>query len=70
MWNHRLLGVYDLDKPDAVDRRRVTLPTWVGVCFIDGMLASYAAREPDRYDALAAVGFPVIHSRRSDVSLM
>lgn len=63
------LGVYDLGV-EAADRRFMTMPTCVASQLSRGLFAAFASKEPGRYSALAATGFPVIDSLQPDASLM
>ncbi|KAE8356064.1 hypothetical protein BDV28DRAFT_145563 [Aspergillus coremiiformis] len=65
----RSLGAYDMGV-EAADRLFLTIPSCVDGQLNRGLLAQFAAQEPHRYDALAAVGFPVIDSRDPDGALM
>jgi cation diffusion facilitator CzcD-associated flavoprotein CzcO len=68
VFDQRALGAYDLDVENT-DKLLMTLPTWVDDHLVHGFLALMAGKEPDRYSALAAAGFPVIDSRDPDASL-
>ncbi|KAL1629247.1 hypothetical protein SLS56_005470 [Neofusicoccum ribis] len=63
------LGAYDAGV-DAADRNILTLPTAVDAQLARGLFATFAAREPERYAALAAAGFPALDSRDPDCALM
>jgi hypothetical protein len=65
----RGLGMYDLSVA-AADRLYLTLPTCVDSHLTCGILAMFAAQEPDRYASLASVGFLVHDSLHPDAALM
>ncbi|KAF7588254.1 hypothetical protein BBP40_005976 [Aspergillus hancockii] len=63
------LGAYDMGV-DAADRLFLSLPTCVDSQLARGLFAMFASQEPDRYEALAVAGFPVLDSRDPTQSLM
>ncbi|KAJ9315623.1 hypothetical protein DTO271D3_4196 [Paecilomyces variotii] len=63
------LGFYDFGV-DAADRFFLTLPIAVESQFARDLFAMFASKEPNRYDALAKAGFPVIDSRDPGSFLM
>ncbi|KAL4806197.1 hypothetical protein BDV18DRAFT_138967 [Aspergillus unguis] len=63
------LGAYDAGV-DAADNLFMTLPAVVDGQLSRGLFAMFAMREPERYAALKAAGFPVLDSRDPDCALM
>ncbi|KAI3055360.1 hypothetical protein CBS147353_11334 [Aspergillus niger] len=67
---HRMsLGVYDAGV-DAADRLFLPLPTVVDGQLGRDLFAIFASKEPERYSALEAAGFPVLDSRDLNCALM
>ncbi|KAJ5894696.1 monooxygenase [Penicillium taxi] len=56
------LGAYDAGVEEA-DDIFMSLPAYVDGQLVRGLLAMFASKEPERYAALEAAGFPVIDSR-------
>ncbi|PYH86053.1 putative flavo protein [Aspergillus uvarum CBS 121591] len=54
----RSLGAYDLGV-EAADRLFLSLPAVIDSQLGDGLMKLFSSQEPNRYDALAATGFPV-----------
>lgn len=67
--NKMSLGAYDFGV-EAADRMFLTLPTVVDGQLARNLFAHFASQEPQRYDALAKAGFPVLDSQSPDVALM
>lgn len=67
--NHLSLGVYD-GGVEAADKLLNSLPTCVDAQLSRGLFQLFASQEPDRYTALANVGFPVIDSSDPQMSLV
>ncbi|KAH7015831.1 hypothetical protein EDB80DRAFT_761691 [Ilyonectria destructans] len=63
------LGAYDFGV-EAADRLFLTLPSCVDSQLGRGLFGLFASKEPDRYAALAAKGFPVVDSSHPDSVLM
>jgi hypothetical protein len=63
------LGAYDFGV-EAGDRMFLTLPAVVDGQLGRNLFAHFASQEPDRYTALAKVGFPVYDSRDPNAALM
>lgn len=63
------LGAYDFGV-EAADKLFLTLPTVVASQLNHDLFAQFASKEPDRYAALAAAGFPVVDSSDPDSALM
>lgn len=63
------LGAYDFGV-EAADRLFLTLPSCVDSQLGRGLFGLFASKEPDRYVALAAKGFPVDDSSHPDSVLM
>ncbi|KAE8153297.1 hypothetical protein BDV25DRAFT_169181 [Aspergillus avenaceus] len=63
------LGAYDMGV-EAADRLFLTLPSYVDSQLAKGLMAFFASQEPNRYEALAKSGFPVLDSLHPDMSLM
>jgi len=63
------LGAYDFGV-EAGDRMFLTLPAVVDAQLGRNLFAHFASQEPDRYAALAKVGFPVYDSQHPDAALM
>ncbi|KAI0473870.1 FAD/NAD(P)-binding domain-containing protein [Xylariaceae sp. FL0804] len=57
------LGAYDVMPIQVADEAQQTLPIAVEAQLVHGLCAFRASQEPDRYEALAAAGFPVFDSR-------
>ncbi|KAK0661350.1 hypothetical protein DIS24_g2493 [Lasiodiplodia hormozganensis] len=67
----RSLGAYDGPLDIATtDQLFLTLPSIIDAQLARDLVASFAAKEPDRYAALAAAGFPVVDSRDGSAVLM
>ncbi|KAB2572760.1 hypothetical protein DBV05_g8538 [Lasiodiplodia theobromae] len=54
----------------AADQLFLTLPSVIDAQLARDLFASFAAKKPDRYAALAAAGFPVVDSRDGSAVLM
>lgn len=65
----RGLGAYDLGV-ELGDRLFQTTPTFVDSQLTRGLCGLLASQERDRYQALAAAGFPVIDSSHADADLL
>ncbi|KAJ4397789.1 hypothetical protein N0V93_002026 [Gnomoniopsis smithogilvyi] len=63
------LGAYDLGV-DFADRMFQTGPSAVDTQFAKGLFATFGAKEPERYTALAKAGFPVLDSTNPETDLM
>lgn len=63
------LGAYDLSV-EAADKRFLLLPAAVDAQLGRNLFGSFASKEPDRYDALKAAGFPVLDSNDPTQALM
>ncbi|KAH8895412.1 FAD/NAD(P)-binding domain-containing protein [Thozetella sp. PMI_491] len=63
----RGLGIYDIVPSDIGDQIVFTGPIQVGGQLLAGVHASLSAKEPNRYDKLAAAGFQVIDSTKGDL---
>jgi cation diffusion facilitator CzcD-associated flavoprotein CzcO len=63
------LGAYDFGV-EAADNLFMTLPTSIDGQLSRGLFATFASQEPKRYEALKAVGFPVLDSSHHTSSLM
>ncbi|KAF7553047.1 hypothetical protein G7Z17_g3903 [Cylindrodendrum hubeiense] len=63
------LGAYDFGV-EAADRLFLTLPACVDSQLGRGLFGMFASKEPERYAALAAKGFPVVDSSHPDSVLM
>ena len=63
------LGAYDMGVA-AADKLFLSLPAAVDGQLARGLMAMFAAQEPDRYASLAAAGFPVVDSRHPESALM
>lgn len=63
------LGFYDYGVEEA-DKRFLLLPTVVDAALSRDLFASFASKEPNRYEELNAAGFPVLDSRNPDQALM
>lgn len=65
-WDYALapqgLGVYDKLGPELADKLQMSGPNAIGGQLVVGLHAMLASKEPDRYKALAAKGFPVYDS--------
>ncbi|KAI1413915.1 FAD/NAD(P)-binding domain-containing protein [Hypoxylon sp. FL1857] len=65
----RGLGAYDHMPIDVADKMLMTLPTCVDAQLTHSLYSNLSSMETDRYEALAAAGFPVIDSRHPDAVL-
>ncbi|RAL16575.1 FAD/NAD(P)-binding domain-containing protein [Aspergillus homomorphus CBS 101889] len=65
----RSLGAYDLGV-EAGDRLFLSLPSVTNSQLGDGLMKLLSSQEPNRYDALAATGFPVRDSSHPESVLM
>lgn len=65
----RSLGAYDAGV-QAGDENFMTVPSVVDAQLAKGLFAFLASQEPNRYDALAAKGFPVVTALDPQASLM
>ncbi|RAH46720.1 putative flavoprotein [Aspergillus brunneoviolaceus CBS 621.78] len=65
----RSLGAYDLGV-EAADRLFLSLPAVIDSQLGDGLMKLFSSQEPNRYDALAATGFPVRDSSHFESVLM
>ncbi|KAK0726917.1 hypothetical protein B0T26DRAFT_747310 [Lasiosphaeria miniovina] len=63
-------GAYDIHGVAIVDRQFNTMPACVDGHLVRGRFAAMAAREPERYRAVAAAGFPVVDSAHPDASIL
>lgn len=63
------LGAYDFGV-EAADRMFMTLPAVVDGQLARDLFRHFASQEPERYSALAKVGFPVYDSSHPDAALM
>lgn len=63
------LGAYDFGV-EAADNLFLTLPASVDGQLARGMFAMFASKEPKRYEALEAAGFPVLDSSHPTSALM
>lgn len=63
------LGAYDLSV-EAADKRFLLLPAAVDAQLGRNLFGSFASKEPDRYEALKAAGFPVLDSNDPTQALM
>jgi len=63
------LGFYDYGVEEA-DRRFMLLPAVVDAALSRDLFAFFASKEPNRYEALKAAGFPVLDSNDPDQALM
>lgn len=67
--DQRSLGVYDLSV-DLGDKLFQTTPAVIDSQFGRGLFGLLASQQPDRYQALAAAGFPVFDSTHPDADLL
>ncbi|TQB67870.1 hypothetical protein MPDQ_004495 [Monascus purpureus] len=67
--NQHSLGAYDFGV-EAADRLFLTLPLAVDGQLARDLFRLLASKEPDRYAALEAAGFPVVDSSHPDSALM
>lgn len=63
------LGAYDFGV-EAADKLFLTLPASVDGQLARGLFAMFASKEPKRYEALEAAGFPVLDSSHPTSALM
>lgn len=65
-WDYALapqgLGLYDKVGPELADKLQMSGPNAISGQLVVGLHAMLAGKEPDRYKALAAAGFPVYDS--------
>lgn len=67
--NPASLGAYDAGVERA-DKLFMTLPSFIDAQLARNLFAHFASQEPDRYKALAAVGFPVLDSNNPECVLI
>lgn len=73
-WDYALhpagLGAYATHSAELVDKQQMTGPVSIGGQLARGLHEVLANKEPHRYDALAAAGFPVYDSREGRGDLL
>ncbi|KAI1383771.1 FAD/NAD(P)-binding domain-containing protein [Hypoxylon trugodes] len=67
--NAQAMGLYDHVPIENADKHFLTLPNAVESQITHGLLARLASEEPNRYESVAATGFPVLVSSHPDASL-